>query len=405
MKPGHLNVFDGLRITTEHINYLQGSFHSAVQDIREILGLGVVYSGFEVVAEGTSIRVNPGLAFDYQKNRIACDEPKTIEATFAPGETAKYVCIKYDQVEDGEVEGRFTLVWDSCAVELRPTLPAAGENVIAIAKVESIAQNGSSGLQLTRLVNGENGDSETVAPAPTEVEETELETEPETQTEEASEPVPAPTFAATVITGIKQGVTRLVPVEGREKLTRAAIVGSLFRTDNPAADTSAMSLLLSEVAVPVSFPLLSLTSQTIASGKLTVDDESGTFSFSTTAHGEVIAGEDAISQFGVSTSLITSNAPGPHSHLAELTEAGIAHFPLRILGPPADEGNGSIKLLQHLELVIEVPAVDASGFKITCSLRRRGDVTNDEIKEIQNGFALFEWEALVAWKALGESRL
>ena len=47
MRPGHLNVFDGLRMTTEHMNYLQGSFHSAVQDLRGILGLGLVHKGLE----------------------------------------------------------------------------------------------------------------------------------------------------------------------------------------------------------------------------------------------------------------------------------------------------------------------------------------------------------------------
>ena len=403
MKPGHLNVFDGLRITTEHINYLQGSFHSAVQDIREILGLGAVYGGFDVVVEGNSIRVNPGLAFDYKKNRIACDEPKTLKATFAPGETVKYVCIKYDQIEDGEVEGRFTLVWDSCAVELRPTLPTASENLIAIAKVESVAQNGAGGLRLTSLIDDGKDDTEQVAATPPPA----TETESETVSEKSPEPLPAPASVPTRITEVTQGVTRLAPVEGREKLTNTTIVESLFRTDNPEANSSPLSLLLSEVVVPISFPWLSLSCQTIASGKLTVDGEPGSFSFSTTAHGEVTAGEDAISQFGISTSLINSNAPGPHSHLAELTETGIAHLPLRMLGPPVKEENGagSIGLLQHLELVIEVSAVDDKGFKITCSLRRRGAVTNDEIKQIQNGFALFEWEALVAWKALGESRL
>ena len=87
MRPGHLNVFDGLRITTEHMNYLQGSFHSAVQDLRGILGLGAVFEGFEVTLEGNSVTVGPGLAFDLQKNRIVLDQPVSVELNFAPGET------------------------------------------------------------------------------------------------------------------------------------------------------------------------------------------------------------------------------------------------------------------------------------------------------------------------------
>lgn len=403
MKPGHLNVFDGLRITTEHINYLQGSFHSAVEDIREILGLGAVYSGFDVVAEGNSIKVSPGLAFDFQKNRIACDEPKTLEVTFGPGETTKWVCIKYDQIEDGEVEGRFTLVWDSCAVELRTALPAANENLIAIAKVE---QNGSSGLQVARTDHNGEGETAEVVPSPPEEA---AETEPEEPPELA--PAPTPELKATT-TEVRQGVTRLAPVDGRAKLTSAAIIESLFRTDNPAADSSALSLPLSEVEVSLSFPLLSLTCQTIASGKLTVDVEGlegGGFTFSTSAHGEVTSEEDGISQFGISTTKLASSSAlqGAPSGAAELTEVGIAHLRLGILGPTSKEENGVgvLKMLQHLELLVEVPTIDDSGFRVSCSLRRRGSVTNDEIKEFQNGLAVFEWEALVAWKALRESRL
>lgn len=138
MRPGHLNVFDGLRMTTEHMNYLQGSFHSAVQDLRGILGLGVVHKGLEVVVEGGGVTVQPGLAFDHQGNRIVLDMPVTVELNFAAGENTKYVCVKYDQIEDGEVEGRFTLVWDSCSVVLLPELPDAADNIVPLARVDRV---------------------------------------------------------------------------------------------------------------------------------------------------------------------------------------------------------------------------------------------------------------------------
>lgn len=143
MRPGHLNVFDGLRMTTEHMNYLQGSFHSAVQDLRGILGLGIVHKGLEVVVEGSGVTVQPGLAFDHQGNRIVLDMPITVELNFAPGETTKYVCVKYDQIEDGEVEGRFTLVWDSCGVVLLPELPDAADNLVPLARVDRVASSTS----------------------------------------------------------------------------------------------------------------------------------------------------------------------------------------------------------------------------------------------------------------------
>lgn len=136
MRPGHLNVFDGLRITTEHMNYLQGSFHSAVQDLRGILGLGIVHRGLAVAVEDNSVTVEPGLAFDHQGNRIVLDQPVTVELNFAAGENTKYVCVKYDQIEDGEVEGRFTLVWDSCGVVLTDALPESADNLVPIARVD-----------------------------------------------------------------------------------------------------------------------------------------------------------------------------------------------------------------------------------------------------------------------------
>jgi|GEM_PF-6941454 len=143
MRPGHLNVFDGLRMTTEHLNYLQGSFHSAVQDLRGILGLGVVHKGLEVAVEGSGVTVQPGLAFDHQGNRIVLDMPVTVELNFAAGETTKYVCVKYDQIEDGEVEGRFTLVWDSCGVVLLPELPNAADNMVPLARVDRVSSSTS----------------------------------------------------------------------------------------------------------------------------------------------------------------------------------------------------------------------------------------------------------------------
>jgi hypothetical protein len=143
MRPGHLNVFDGLRMTTEHMNYLQGSFHSAVQDLRGILGLGLVHKGLEVVVEGSAVTVQPGLAFDHQGNRIVLDMPATVEMNFAPGENTKYVCVKYDQIEDGEVEGRFTLVWDSCGVVLLPELPGEADNLVPLARVDRVASSTS----------------------------------------------------------------------------------------------------------------------------------------------------------------------------------------------------------------------------------------------------------------------
>src|SRR5438128_2721817 len=102
MRPGQIRIFDGLRVTMEHVDHFQASLHSAIQDIREILGLGVIYAGFVVESTSNdSVTVRPGIAFDRQKNRVVCDEPQQLKISFAPDQNTAYVCAKYDQIEGG----------------------------------------------------------------------------------------------------------------------------------------------------------------------------------------------------------------------------------------------------------------------------------------------------------------
>lgn len=283
MRPGHLNVFDGLRMTTEHMNYLQGSFHSAVQDLRGILGLGVVHQGLDVKVDGNSLTVGPGLAFDFQGNRIVLDEAVTVELNFAADENTKFVCVKYDQIEDGEVEGRFTLVWDSARVELLSSLPEPAENLVVIAKVDR-----------------DDGVSVESVPKP---------------------PSPAPEVTE-VRTAVQQGVARL-------------------------------SNSVTSASVNLEFAPLSLTCQTIVTAK----EQDALVN---PAHGEVTFSADGVSQFGV---------------------AGLKFFEKGIASLPAKSADGS-------ELLIKVSKSDGNGFVIN--------------SEDQDG--VVDWEALVAWKALGESR-
>jgi hypothetical protein len=304
MRPGHLNVFDGLRITTEHMNYLQGSFHSAVQDLRGILGLGTVFEGFDVSVENNSVTVGPGLAFDQQKNRIALDEPVIVALSFAPDENTKYVCVKYDQLEDGEVEGHFTLVWDSCVVTLETALPDPEINLVVVA----------------RLDRGENGAVQVIRNLPAD----EGKSEPEAKTQSAR-------------LAVQQGVARM-QAEGKS-------------------------------TIDLGFDPLSLTCHTIINLKIKED------TFSSTSNGEVTFAADGVSQFGVGYS--------------KLIEDGVACLPI---------AQGA------RELLVKVEQGDGSGFVIDCSLVQRDATTAEETNKDEDQGDVFEWEALVAWKALGESR-
>lgn len=302
MRPGHLNVFDGLRITTEHMNYLQGSFHSAVQDLRGILGLGIVHQGLAVVVEGSAVTVQPGLAFDRQGNRIVLDMPVTVEMNFAAGQSTKYVCVKYDQIEDGEVEGRFTLVWDSCGVVLLPESPDEADNLVVLARVDRVGGNGL--VEVRKIPSGEAAKSSTERPV--------------------------------ARTAVRQGVTRLSNTQP-------------------------------ELSVSVDFELLSLTCHTVlnatrSNGK---EEEAKPYSYATCAHGEATFEAEQVAQFVVAGS--------------KLIEDAIAC--LYYAGP------GS-------ELLIRVSKNETGGFTLSA----------EEIRKTEAQDEVFEWEALVAWKALGESR-
>ena len=286
MRPGHLNVFDGLRMTTEHMNYLQGSFHSAVQDLRGILGLGVVHKGLEVVVEGSAVTVQPGLAFDQQGNRIVLDMPVTVEMNFAPGEDTKYVCVKYDQIEDGEVEGRFTLVWDSCGVVVLPELPDEVDNLVPLARVDRVGGNGL--VEVRRIPSEQSPKSPAEAASPKQ----------------------------TVRTVVRQGIARLSNTQ-------------------------------TEASIDLDFELLSLSC------------------FSTTAHGEATFNTDGVSQFVVTGS--------------KLIEDAVACV---YVDP------------ESTEILIKASTNDG-GFTLAAEEIRKSEEDQDEV---------FEWEALVAWKALGESR-
>jgi hypothetical protein len=139
MKPSHIRVFDGLRISTGHVNHLQTAIRTSFEDLRGILGAGKVYHGFTVTGSDNQITVQPGLAFDLQNNRIVCDEAIPQPVTFASGEDTKYVAIKYNQVEDGAVEGQPTLIFDSCSVVISPARPEAKDNALVLARLVKTA--------------------------------------------------------------------------------------------------------------------------------------------------------------------------------------------------------------------------------------------------------------------------
>lgn len=442
MRPGHVRVFDGLRITTEHMDHLQGSLHSALQEIREILGLGRVYFGFEVVAEGEhAITVQPGLAFDYAGNRLAFDEPKTLEVAFEPDEDTKFVCLKYDQIEDGQVEGHFTLIWDSCSIALRATVPGVKENLVPIAR---LVKSEDGAFEIVSLVSKEQTEEAIETPAEAEGPHTEeikeasesaiedataTEGVGETDTDLTEEPSGRKEGEAGVLTEaapsrkpwrlrVQQNIARLTADTGAGNYLNAVILEPLKRklSSRDASDGGEMLFNLAEKEVALDFPVSSLNCHTIISAAVSVTEkptsegvqpQSAELKCQSTAQGEATFADDGISQFGVSTIQAYAN-DGAGSALwssSELTERGIAHLPLGALSKVSGNENGETvwDILRHLQLLLRVERTDASRFKVICSLLWKGGISNEIIQQIENIKAGFTWETLVAWKALGES--
>ncbi len=437
MRPRQIRVFDGLRITTEHMDHLQGSFHSALQDIREILGLGKVYYGFKIIPrDAHTITVQPGLAFDFQGNRIVCDEPKDVEVVFKPEEDSQYVCIKYDQVEGGQVEGQFTLIWDNCSVLLRATLPESRENLIPIAKLIKLTEGEETFRILNLLPTEQTEVSKEVPNGKTESRDREItkESEKDKNPEEPGTPLKEKDSSASAAEGVmvREGVESSLsekPPSGRiswglrvrqgiERLGADFEVGSVLLeplkkklNGEDRFQSPELLFTLIEKEVLLDFPISSLSCQTLISANYrSLEDhalpevqptEAKTPSevkseLQSTAQGEVTFIDSEVTQFGLSKiqyypSFRWESIGG---RLSLLTELGVASLPLgSLLTKSENEG---------LQFLVRIDKGEKPGFRIACKLLWKGGITEEIIQKLETQKLNFTWETLLAWKALGE---
>ncbi len=451
MKPGSIQVFDGLRLTTQHLEHLQGGVHSAVQDLRQIMGLGQVHQGFKVVPAGDRmITVMPGIAFDFQKNRIVCDEPRTLEVKFAPGETLKFVCVKYEQVQNGVVDGRPTMIWDSCSMNLRATKPGAEENEVALCALKPDKKEGFTLISLSPLAIPEN---EKMARVNRELEDAGgegkgggaglsvrgAESVPRISTEggslntepPAGEAIPETPGsgsiarqekAQTLIEGsatsrsplagkmtVKQGVVRLAGEAG-ENLQ--AMLLEMLQVKPTGGGTPAAGgdfrLHLAGKEIPLDFPPLSLSCQTIL--RVSVTRKTGELSedsldFQATAQGEATFSDRLICQQAVSIMQKScekgGSAPG---WAADLTDIGIAHLSFALLKKNAvdQDCHELFAILDQLTLTVILVAVPASGLQVAAQLIWQGQPNLEAIKNLP--FQL-SWQSQHVWKAIGSQSL
>jgi hypothetical protein len=345
MKPSRIRVFDGLRITTEHINHVQTAFASGIEDLRQIAGLGRIHSGLAVTVGGGQATVAPGLAFDPLGNRLVFDQPQSVAMDFAAGEQIKYVCAKYETVEDGQVEGQATLLFDSSSVLVQTDPPKPQDNLVVLAKLV----NSPDGIKV------EPGDQSSGQPS-----------------SQGPGGVSGPTLR------VAQGVTK--------------IKGELLQVS-----TSTESNMLLEQDLDLSYLPASLTAWVLVTATISILPPAPAsqdvppaplqtdFRFDCRADTECSLTDSGITQYSIST---TSTPDFSDREMARL-----------FLDLPTSSGLESLK---SAYVAIRLARNNAGQLKIVSTLDWFAVPSDEAVKSIQNLKPSLVWQALLAWKALGE---
>jgi hypothetical protein len=405
MRPRHINVFDGLRITTEHMDHLQGAFLTGLQDLREASGLGRVVRGFEVsIADESHITVQPGLAFDLDKNRIVNDAPLLVDAALRGGEDALWVTIRYEQEESGETEGKQILIWDGCAVELTAIEPGPNDLAIPIAR-------------LTQATGGQLAVSSPGEPTPGS------DAAEDAGTGEAGPP-PAtsaapPTSLSLIAT---QGTTRLANLSsplGTPLASLAAIVRG--QRDQPTGGSPAPSLTLATGDITVDFTPARLSCQVILTagvagteeGDGTAPDRALPAPLQSTSWGEISLAGEMLAQHAL-TQCVTGEpghaGPNVGQFRSFLGEGVVAQLPLNAWAGAAEPGEAGamvttvtpeLAVCRSLQLSVRAAWDAAEGVHVILSLDWKGGGDDDQIQLLETTTVRVHTEALLAWSALG----
>jgi hypothetical protein len=413
MRPSHIRVFDGLRITSEHMNHLQGSFQSALQEIRQVLGVGRVHYGLNVIDDGKgSLTVLPGLAFDRHQNRVTLDEPKSIAVTFPDGQPNQYVCVRYAQSEDGNVEGHPTIIWDSCDITLQAERPDENDGMICLARIEK-AGNADSAFILhdLRPGSGSHLDKET--------DKNQEDEKPLDGVSGSGEGSPSDEPKAAVRITWDQGVAKGRPRnEGSTDLQSLILEQLRSRMRGPTPqNVEDIVVEVGDFDLPFQPGDSSLHCESLLfvelrsagpSGPVPISDTNGgeaghlNWIAQSTSHGEVTHSGDQVLQFGLSQ--IQTSITGSGGTLGwcpvKLSEQAICSLPLSVFekGSVAEDLRPTVEVLQHIELRILVSRKEDGGLKITCNLYWQGGVTQELVLSLEKAAVRFRWEAVLGWK-------
>jgi hypothetical protein len=366
MRPARIEVFDGLRIATEHVDHLQDSLQSSIEDLREAAGLGKVIRGFDVQRDGdAAIVVGPGLAFDARKRRLALDEPQRVEASVPAGTDAQYVCIEHQVVEQGEVEGHPTLIWDGVSISLRDAPPGPDEDPVAVAKLARPPDPATAPFDVMAV------DAPPPEPVP---------------------PVPAP--PPTAPARVQQGVARL-PTLGVPPVDAVAALNAAVDEQRAGGDVAEAAVVVALGATEIA-PEMAVAAVTCAIQLgATVSRPDGTVGrLEAVGRGEATLDVEGVSRFGLSTIRRTQDSGAWTA--TDFAEDGVASLPLASAMLDA----AAADLLPGLRLVVDVRAAAPAGVGLSCALAYSGPLDEKRATAIRDGLVGLDWTAAVGWKAL-----
>ncbi len=113
MDEGKTVFLDGMRVTKEHMDHLQGNLLSAVHYLRQTLAVGKVCYGFKVQATGADkLTVGPGLAFDAQARPLVNVQEREVSLDPVSADPRFLVAV-YALRAEGIVNGTPTLLFNS----------------------------------------------------------------------------------------------------------------------------------------------------------------------------------------------------------------------------------------------------------------------------------------------------
>lgn len=442
MRPARIQVFDGLRIATEHLDHLQDGLHSSIEDLREAAGLGRIVRGLEVTVDGPGVVVAPGLAFDRARNRVAVDEPQRIDVTFPIGQDTQYVCAKYERVEDHEVEGKPTMVWDSTSLLLQSTLPAPADVSIPLAKLvrspdgasfqlvapdapesaaspvstetTSASETTTATATATSMESSTTSDTatatstesstatETGTVSTTETTPANEEVGTETESAPASEPPqPEPESPVTAAPAVRlrQGVVRL-PSAGTQEGTMQALVTALRERLRGAPDGD-VRVTLASGDVAVDFSPAGITCDTSLTADVRPTAGPG-WRCTSTGRGEAtLSSGSVLAQYSLSSGFTwpLEGSDAVEQRAPELAEDRLGSV---ALAPGASSGPAGERraALERVTLAVRATPSQA-GFGLACELVWSGDVVEDQVAALEGEAAGLSWSAQVGWKAVG----